>query len=154
MQCCPLAPENNAQEKIMFNVVLILLGQHCTGQNHVQCSRDSKQNCTGKANALLSIQYHNSAIYFGLVHFLIITDCCKRHTNIAKEKSKATLNKKTRLYDIYQQNKSSESKVKFRQTSNHCKKVLEAAKLASLPRNLAFGTFGKLLIVFSTKSAK
>ena len=31
---------------------------------------------------------------------------------------------------LYQQNKSSESKVKFRQTSNHCKRVLEAAKLA------------------------
>ena len=97
MQCCPLAPENNAQEKIMFNVVLILLGQHCTGQNHVQCSRDSKQNCTGKANALLSIQYHNSAIYFGLVHFLIITDCCKRHTNIAKEKSKANIEQKDKI---------------------------------------------------------
>ena len=31
---------------------------------------------------------------------------------------------------MYQQNKSSESKVKFRQTCNHCKRVLEAAKLA------------------------
>ena len=31
---------------------------------------------------------------------------------------------------MYQQNKSSEFKVKFRQASNHCKKVLEAAKLA------------------------
>ena len=31
---------------------------------------------------------------------------------------------------MYQQNKSSESKVKFRQSSNHCKRVLEAAKLA------------------------
>ena len=31
---------------------------------------------------------------------------------------------------MYQHNKSSESKVKFRQTSNHCKRVLEAAKLA------------------------
>ena len=31
---------------------------------------------------------------------------------------------------LYQQNKSSESKVKFRQASNHCKRVLEAAKLA------------------------
>ena len=29
----------------------------------------------------------------------------------------------------YQQNKSSESKVMFRQASNHCKRVLEAAKL-------------------------
>ena len=31
---------------------------------------------------------------------------------------------------FYQQNKSSESKVKFKQASNHCKRVLEAAKLA------------------------
>ena len=31
---------------------------------------------------------------------------------------------------LYQQNKSSESTVKFRQASNHCKWVLEAAKLA------------------------
>ena len=31
---------------------------------------------------------------------------------------------------MYQKNKSSESKVKFRQASNHCKRVLEAAKLA------------------------
>ena len=31
---------------------------------------------------------------------------------------------------MYQQNKSSESKVKFRQASNRCKNVLEAAKLA------------------------
>ena len=30
----------------------------------------------------------------------------------------------------YQQNKSAESKAKFRQASNHCKRVLEAAKLA------------------------
>ena len=31
---------------------------------------------------------------------------------------------------MYQQNNSSESKAKFRQASNHCKRVLEAAKLA------------------------
>ena len=31
---------------------------------------------------------------------------------------------------LYQQNKSFESKVKFRQASNHCKRVLETAKLA------------------------
>ena len=31
---------------------------------------------------------------------------------------------------MYQQNKSSESKVKFRQDSNRCRRVLEAAKLA------------------------
>ena len=64
------------------------------------------------------------------------------------------------FFHLYQQNKSSESKVKFRQASNHCKRVLEAAKLAymllkqknpSVPRNLAVRTFGELLIVFSTK---
>ena len=34
------------------------------------------------------------------------------------------------FFRLYQQNKYSESKVKFRQASNHCKRVLEAAKLA------------------------
>ena len=34
------------------------------------------------------------------------------------------------FFRLYQQNKSSESKVKFRQASNHCKRVLAAAKLA------------------------
>ena len=34
------------------------------------------------------------------------------------------------FFRFYQQNKSSESKVKFRQASNRCKRVLEAAKLA------------------------
>ena len=34
------------------------------------------------------------------------------------------------FFHLYKQNKSSESKVKFRQASNRCKRVLEAAKLA------------------------
>ena len=34
------------------------------------------------------------------------------------------------FFHLYQQNKSSESKVKFRQASNRCKRLLEAAKLA------------------------
>ena len=34
------------------------------------------------------------------------------------------------FFCLYQQNKSSESKAKFRQATNRCKKVLEAAKLA------------------------
>ena len=34
------------------------------------------------------------------------------------------------LFCLYQQNKSSKYKVKFIQTSNHCKRFLEAAKLA------------------------
>ena len=61
---------------------------------------------------------------------------------------------------MYQQNKSSESKVKFRQASNRCKGVLDAAKRAYankkksplLPRNLALRTFGKLSIVLLTNT--
>ena len=34
------------------------------------------------------------------------------------------------FFRLYQQNRSSESKVKFRQASNCCKRVLEAGKLA------------------------
>ena len=63
------------------------------------------------------------------------------------------------FFHLYQKDKSSDSKVKFRQASNHCKRVLEVPNLhmlikqksPSLPRNLALRTFGKLLIVFSTK---
>ena len=63
------------------------------------------------------------------------------------------------FFRVYQKNKSSDSKVKFRQASNRCKRVLETAKLAYfkktksplLPRNFALGTFGEVLIVFSTK---
>ena len=64
------------------------------------------------------------------------------------------------FFHLYQQNKSSKSKVKFRQTSNLCKRVIEAAKLAHakktqkippLPRNLALRTYGELPVVFSAK---
>ena len=71
----------------------------------------------------------------------------------------AALVHRNHFFRLYQQNKSSESKVKFRQASNRCKRVLEAAKLAYatktkesiISQNLALGTFGELLIVFSTK---
>ena len=70
------------------------------------------------------------------------------------------------FFHLYQQNKSSESKVKFRQATSRCKRVRGAVKgVLKLPklhmlikqknlplsRNLALGTFGHLLIVFSTK---
>ena len=59
------------------------------------------------------------------------------------------------FFQLYQNRKSSDSKVKFRQASNRCERVLEAAKLAHanktkesiLPRNLILVTFGDLLIV-------
>ena len=44
--------------------------------------------------------------------------------------SAAAIVHRNHFFLLYQQNKSSESKVKFGQASNHCKKVLEAAKLA------------------------
>ena len=61
-----MAPDNIAQEKILFNVVLILFGEHCTGKtlcNVVQLAPDNiapekflfnvvlillEQHCTGK----------------------------------------------------------------------------------------------------------
>ena len=63
------------------------------------------------------------------------------------------------FFHLYQPNRSSESKRNFRQASSCCKRVLEAAKFtysnktkeSITPRNLALRTFGKLLIVFSTK---
>ena len=42
----------------------------------------------------------------------------------------AALVHRNRFFLLYQKDKSSESKVKFRQASNRCKRVLEAAKLA------------------------
>ena len=42
----------------------------------------------------------------------------------------AALVHRNHSFCLYQKDKSSESKVKFRQASNHCKRVLEAAKLA------------------------
>ena len=44
----------------------------------------------------------------------------------------ATIVHRNNFFRLYQQNKSFESKVKLRQASNHCKRVLEAAKLAYL----------------------
>ena len=57
------------------------------------------------------------------------------------------------FFRLYQKDKSSDSKVKFWQASNRCKRVLEAAKQKSplLPRNLVLESFSELIIVFSTK---
>ena len=57
------------------------------------------------------------------------------------------------FFHLHQQNKSSESKVKFRQGFLKLPNLymLLKQKSPSLPRNLALETFGELLIVFSTK---
>ena len=50
------------------------------------------------------------------------------------------------IFRLYQQNKSSESKVKFRQASNCCKRALEAAKLANATKTKALGTSLSVLL--------
>ena len=63
------------------------------------------------------------------------------------------------FFHLYQQKKSFESKLKFRQASNRCKRVLEAIKLAYANKTkksinsqkLAPWDFDRLPIVFSTK---
>ena len=48
------------------------------------------------------------------------------------------------FFRFYQQNKSSKSKVKFRQTSNHCERFLEAVKFAYATKTTESITFQKL----------
>ena len=51
---------------------------------------------------------------------------------------------RNQFFRLYQQNNSSESKVKFRQATNCCKRVLEAAKLAYANKTKAPITSQKL----------
>ena len=51
---------------------------------------------------------------------------------------------KKSLFHLYQQNKPSQSKLKFRQAINHCKRVLEAAKLGYGNKTKEYITFQKL----------
>ena len=49
------------------------------------------------------------------------------------------------MFRLYQENNYSESKVKFRQASNRCKKVLEADKLAYATKTKKYITYQKLV---------
>ena len=63
------------------------------------------------------------------------------------------------FFRLYQQNKSSESKAKFKQTSNRCKRVFKTATLpyatkakeSIISQKFGYRDFGKLPVVFSTK---
>ena len=49
VQCCPRGSRQHYTGKILFNVVLILLGQHRTGKSFAQCCpRCSRQHWTEK----------------------------------------------------------------------------------------------------------
>ena len=73
--------------------------------------------------------------------------------------SAAAIVHRNHVFHFYQKDKSSESKVRFKQASKFCKRVLQAAKLAYANKakesitshNLVLVTFDELLIVFSTK---
>ena len=79
------------------------------------------------------------------LHSFQLLCCCLVHRN--------------HLFRLCQREKPSDSKVKFRQASNHCKRFLKLPNLhllikqksPLLPRSLALVTSGELLIVFSTK---
>ena len=49
------------------------------------------------------------------------------------------------MFDLYQRDKSSECKIKFRLASNHCKRVLEAAKHAYTNKTRDSNTSQKLV---------
>ena len=72
-------------DKILFNVVLILLGQHCTGKPFVQyCPRVSRQHCTGKNSVqcclnTLGTTLHRKKIVFNLVLILLGQHCTNKN---------------------------------------------------------------------------
>ena len=50
------APDNISWEKILCNIVLILLGQHCTTENPIQCCptpKGSRQLCMSKIQCFI-----------------------------------------------------------------------------------------------------
>ena len=57
---------------------------------------------------------------------------------------RAAIVHRNHFFCLYQKDKSSDFKVKFRQVSNHCKRVLEAAKLAYANKTKEFITSQKL----------
>ena len=87
----PSTRQHCIYRKILVNVVLILLGQHCRAENPVYCSRDSRQNCTGKSSQTASL-FGN--FYFGPINLLIITSCCKMSRQHCMAQISPTLHKK------------------------------------------------------------
>ena len=87
----PSSRQHCIYRKILVNVVLILLGQHCRAENPVYCSRDSRQNRTGKSSQTASL-FGN--FYFGPINVLIITGCCKMPHQHCMAQISPTLHKK------------------------------------------------------------
>ena len=81
MQCSPRGPRHYRIKKILRNFPLILLGQHCTDQNPMQCCpRASKQLCIRKI-------FHSMLMVYAI---LVLCNVVPEATsNISQEKFQA-----------------------------------------------------------------
>ena len=114
-----LSLENSANSYLCFRLALLHSVSYffflyrspssslCTVFDSISCNIDE----------VLSINPSANVFVFG--------DFNVRHKDCA-----AAIVHRNHFFRLYQQNKSSESKIKFRQASNRCKRVLEGAKLA------------------------
>ena len=99
------ARDNIAHEKILFNIVVILLGQHCTDKNPVQyCPSDYRQHYTGKKQCIVVWTTSLSAFLFWTDYFFnnnrLLQMPHQHYTNfpdIAQEKSRANIEQKDKI---------------------------------------------------------
>ena len=132
MQCCPRASRQHCTGNILFNVVLILLGQHCTGKNLVRfCPRRSKQHCMGK-------------IMLNVVVILLGQHCTGK--NFVQEATDYNITKEKFYRQLYRQ-KSCALLPKRLQTILHMKKTLcNVLWITSLFGNFTFKRINFLII--------
>ena len=82
------APNNTTQEKILFNIVFISLGQRYSGKNPMQCCPwGSRQQCNGKH----SVQYCLNTLGTTWHKWKRYSMLSERRDNIAQEKTWAML---------------------------------------------------------------
>ena len=89
-----------------------------TTQMPIHTENPKKINHHGTVYANIKRKFHFVVLKMNLCRNLVFSSLCCCHTH------------RNHFFRLYQQNKTSESKVRFRQASNHCKRLLEAAKLA------------------------
>ena len=88
VQCCSWSLDNNAQEKKLLKV-LILLGQHYTGQNPMQYyPRGSRQHCIRKNPDQFCLNTLGTTLYRSKLPVML---CEKLQTTLHKKKSCAIL---------------------------------------------------------------
>ena len=124
--------------------------------------RDAPWEDIFRLRLLLLLVYFVSGFRLELMHVPHLKYQVKPHSSTwFSADCAADIVHRNHYFRLCQQNKSSKSKVMFRQASNRCNccqlqqlpllHMLLKQNSLSLPRNLALGTFGELLIVFLTK---